>query len=137
MDVIADELGLDLERPEILTVEERLQAHAVAQRCRRQDEEERNRNKVEELVVEGLDIAAAATTASLMTFRTASDKPVGGAINFIVGAAAKAGSVAFASKQPDDMTVGRRTARAACRAGKTLLHTQLGIWLHNVLKEND
>jgi hypothetical protein len=108
-------------------LETELQAHHFSQTCLRQFEEEARLERMERQtteVIEALLIAPAAGAISTLT--TKKDFPIGGVVNVVLGAGAKALSVWNPAENPG--------LRVAGRAGKVFLHSQLSIITRSLIQ---
>ena len=130
------EMYEELDPPEVMAIENRIQAHACAQEHARARDERRRLDRAEGLTTEGVEVVASITAGAVSTYKSASNFPTGAAINGVVGTLAKIGSAAFAYRLPEELSPAGRVVRVVCRAGKTLLHTQMGITTRNVILEN-
>lgn len=102
---------------DIEAIEDRIGAHEFAQRCARELEEDDRLDRNELITTEVLEMVATIGAGALSTWHAGSF-PIGGAINGVLGVAAKAGSLA----RPKN-----RALRVACRTGKVLLHSQVAL----------
>lgn len=111
---------------EVTALEDQLQATAFALDCKRQWDAEDHQTRVEHVATEVLEALTSTAAGALSTWEVGGFS-AGSLVNMLVGSAAKVGSVL----NPDE-----RALRVAARAGKALLHVQLGITAHKLIREN-
>ena len=129
------ELRTALDHEDAILVEERLQAHAFAQQCLRNEEHDQRLDRAELVATEVVEVVTTITGGALSTYRSKSDFPMGGAINSVVGSIAKVGSVLYAAKPRQEITPSGRAVRVACRTGKCLLLAQIAITTRDLMAE--
>lgn len=115
---------------ELRTIEEESQATAFGRECavleeqrRQQEDEQKKQQQVDDVTTEVLEAVTSIGAGGLSTW-SAGGVPVGVVANYVIGTAAKAGSILG----PED-----RALRVACRAGKVLLHSQISITTRNLI----
>jgi hypothetical protein len=86
--------------------------------------EVKRRQRVEQVTTEGLQVLASMGAGAIANVKVGNVQ-LGPALNFLLGAAAKVAIVSDVDSVP---------LRVLAQTGKTLLHTQLGIWTRDALR---
>lgn len=129
---------------DIQRLEDELSASNFARECERKWEQEKRRleelrlevmhnrqaqakaNMYELVATEALEVGTSIAAGSLSTWKSGG-VPVGGSLNVLIGGAGKLGSCL----NPDS-----RALRVASKAGKVLLHTQIGLITRGLILGN-
>lgn len=98
-------------------VQDKFDQLAAFQKSEREWRDEQKKDRNERVTTETLELVTSVSAGALSTWKSGG-VPLGGAVNLLVGGAAKVGSF---------IGFDNRVARVACQATKTLLHVQFAI----------
>lgn len=111
--------------PDTAVLQAEIDGQAYMMQCAREQADLETLDKTERAVGEIAEALASAGAGALSSWRVgAQRRPAGGAINLIIGSAAK-----FAALLPHES----RSTRVAIRAAKTLFHVQIGLIVGDAL----
>ncbi|WP_157595654.1 hypothetical protein [Plesiocystis pacifica] len=125
--------ALDQALPEVVDLENRLQAQNFAHKCLRETEEDARRqveearlDRIEHIATETLEVFSSIGAGALSCWTVGPKQvPVGGLVNGLLGTGAKIGCL---------LNPNQRALRSACRVGKSMLQTQLGITTRRIVR---
>ena len=106
-------------------LQDKVDATAFGQKCRYEWEQANRVDRAEHVATEVLEVVLTPGAGALAAWKTEGGFPIGAIVNGVVGGGAKAVSI----WGPEN-----RALRAAARAGKVLLHSQISITTHNLIR---